>query len=101
MSANINVTNGKASIFTTASTWHRMENKVSKVSSSEVVIKEAGLDFNVSTEPLQTKGGIIVPNFFATVRQDTKAVLGVVGNRYTPLQNSDAFKFIDSVVGSK
>lgn len=33
-------------------------------------------------------------------RDDTGLALGVVGDGYTVLQNSDAFKFLDSVVGS-
>jgi phage/plasmid-like protein (TIGR03299 family) len=42
-----------------------------------------------------------VPVFghFATVRMDTLEVLGVVGSRYTPIQNKDAFVAFDTLVG--
>ena len=42
-----------------------------------------------------------VPSHYATVRTDSDQLLGVVGNRYTILQNKDAFRFFDSVVGIK
>lgn len=40
-----------------------------------------------------------VPNNFATYRTDTKQILGVVGNRYSIVQNSTAFDFFDTVIG--
>lgn len=42
---------------------------------------------------------VTVPNRKAVVRTDTGAVLGIVSNRYEAVQNRDAFKFFDSVVG--
>ncbi|HXP99270.1 MAG TPA: DUF932 domain-containing protein [Solirubrobacteraceae bacterium] len=40
------------------------------------------------------------PAFFATVRQDTREVLGIVGERYRIVQNHEAFDFIDQLLGS-
>jgi phage/plasmid-like protein (TIGR03299 family) len=40
-----------------------------------------------------------VKNYFATVRQDTNDVLGLVGNDYTIVQNRDVFSFFDQIVG--
>jgi len=39
--------------------------------------------------------GVIVPDKFATVREDTGEILGVVGNNYNICQNEDAFDFIN------
>ncbi|MCE5227707.1 MAG: DUF945 domain-containing protein, partial [Porphyromonadaceae bacterium] len=40
-------------------------------------------------------------NNFAVVRQDTGDALGCVGNRFTPVQNVEAFQFVDDVCASK
>jgi phage/plasmid-like protein (TIGR03299 family) len=42
---------------------------------------------------------IAVPNFYATVRTDNNAVLGVVGKDYEVVQNVNAFEFFDAIVG--
>jgi len=42
-----------------------------------------------------------VSNFFATVRNDTNSVLGVVGKDYEVVQNADAFQFFDAIVGGE
>ena len=67
------------------------------LTSSDAIIK-AGLDWTVSTKELETIDGIDVPNYFATVRDTDSSVLGVVGNRYTPIQNLECFDFLDTVV---
>lgn len=46
---------------------------------------------------LMTENGISVNDHRAIIRTDTNACIGVVGNRYFPLQNSFAFSFFDSV----
>lgn len=50
----------------------------------------AGLDWEVGTKPLFTEDGQEV-NAKATYRKTDNRVLGVVGPRYTPLQNQNAF----------
>ena len=41
-----------------------------------------------------------IPGFYATVRQETREVLGIVGERYRLVQNHEAFTFIDQLLGS-
>ena len=53
------------------------------------VLQSTGLNWNVNKETLTTESGIVVPNKFATVRSDNSGVLGIVGDRYEILQNSD------------
>lgn len=65
------------------------------------VMHEAKLDWNVSLEKLYTADGRIVPKSFATRRDDTKQILGVVGDRYKVFQNVDAFGVFDSFVQAK
>ena len=49
-------------------------------------------------QELITGAGIAVPTHKALVRSDTNGVIGVVGNRYEPVQMSDAFAFLDALV---
>lgn len=42
----------------------------------------------------------VADNFRANLREDDKAVLGIVGAEYKVVQNSDAFKFLDALIGS-
>lgn len=41
-----------------------------------------------------------IPGFWANVRQDTRQVLGIVGDRYRIVQNIEAFEFVDQLIGS-
>ena len=82
---------------------------------SEEAIKFAGLDYEVVKSPLFTKGSSLietedgvklgsseleVSDYFANIRTDNNAVLGVVGKDYHIVQNCEAFSFFDSIVGS-
>jgi phage/plasmid-like protein (TIGR03299 family) len=40
-----------------------------------------------------------IPNQFAVLRSDTLEPLGVVGHRYTPLQNREAFQLLEAIMG--
>lgn len=42
---------------------------------------------------------MMVPNAYATYRKDNGQPLGVVKERYTPVQNIDAFNFFDNAIG--
>ena len=81
--------------------WYEYGSDVKKHLTSEAAIKEAKLDYNVVKQSLFREKREEVPSHYATVRTDTNQLLGVVGNRYTILQNKDAFRFFDSVVGIK
>jgi phage/plasmid-like protein (TIGR03299 family) len=51
-------------------------------------------------EPI-TPGGLEVPDHYATVRTDTREVLGVVGRQYHVFQNWEMFDFIDALLQEK
>jgi phage/plasmid-like protein (TIGR03299 family) len=42
---------------------------------------------------------LVVPDKYATVRTDNNLPLGIVGSKYTVIQNIEAFEFIDSIIG--
>lgn len=66
--------------------------------SSEAVLQDNGLDWSVGLKAMSvTDSGLHVPNFKAVVREDTGTVLGVRTDIYKPIQNRDAFSFLDSL----
>ena len=87
--------------------WHKIGEITEGALSSQEAIVKAGLDWTVSTRPIATfqEGNntdvsslIDVEDFWATVRDTDDSVLGVVGNRYTPIQNLECFDFLDTVM---
>lgn len=117
MAHNLNFNNrtGKYSFFSVQQkAWHNLGQIVEDYPTSAEAIVHAGLDYEVIKTPLYTKGsGIIetsqgieitdselhVPNYFANIRNDNNAVLGVVGKDYQIVQNREAFSFFDAIVG--
>jgi phage/plasmid-like protein (TIGR03299 family) len=94
--------------------WHGLGQIVENYPTSAEAIRYAGLDYTVEKRPLFTNAlnneltgfdpdfatsKLDVPAFFATVRNDNDAVLGVVGKDYEVVQNADAFQFFDAIVG--
>jgi phage/plasmid-like protein (TIGR03299 family) len=70
--------------------WHGLGNKVDDGINVNDAIVAAGLDWEVGLKDLQTVDGVPVSHR-ATYRKSDGSILGVVGPRYTPLQNKDAF----------
>lgn len=114
---NFNERTGKYSFFSVQEkAWHGLGQIVTEYPTSGEAIKHAGLDYEVIKSPLYTTGtGIIesavsteirdaeltVPNYFANIRNDNNAVLGVVGKDYHIVQNREAFNFFDAIVGGE
>jgi phage/plasmid-like protein (TIGR03299 family) len=78
-------------------------------SSAAAMIDAAALAWTVEQHPLEAVLGdtergepsrVAVPRVVANVRSDTRAVLGVVGEGYEPLQNRAAFAFCDAITDS-
>ena len=76
-------------------------------------IERSGLGWKVTREPIAVDRGDVamadsiwdprceeIPGYYATVRQDTREVLGIVGERYRIVQNHEAFEFVDQLLGS-
>lgn len=72
---------------------------VNDVMTSEEAIERAGLNWEVSKEHLYLDNGARVPNAFALVRNTDQKVMGTCGPEYVPVQNRDAFSFVDQLVG--
>ena len=70
--------------------WHGLGNQLDEAPTIGEAIDASGLDWEVGLKPLQTTDGTPVSHR-ATYRKTDGSILGVVGPRYTPLQNRDAF----------
>src|SRR5919206_2485274 len=64
-------------------------------------LESAGLTWTVAKEALYRADGQTVAGHHATVRQDTDQVLGVVGDDYVVVQNTDCFAFLANLLGSE
>ena len=86
--------------------WHKLGTITDGVLTSQDAIIKAGLNWNVTLEELFYDSNSSMslrhqaPSHYATVRDSDESCLGVVGNRYTPVQNSEAFNFMDALVDS-
>ena len=76
--------------------WHGLGTTLPADSPARFSIDEsirlAGLDWQVETKPVCVDGKEL-PEHRAIVRSDTSEVLGVVGDRYHPLQNREQFQW--------
>ncbi len=84
--------------------WHGLGTILPERMDSATAIREALLNYTVDKTPVQIQlpGSdklIEVPGKFVTYRTDTGVPFGVVGNRYEIVQNLDAFRFFDAIVG--
>ncbi len=107
---NFNEQTGQHSFFSVKEkAWHGLGKVLDNYPTSAEALKFAGLDFTVIKEDIYTTnfnadGQAMdftqkIKTHFATIRQDTGNVLGVVGKDYEIVQNIDAFSFFDSIVG--
>ena len=117
MAHNLENRNGKVSFVAKGEkAWHGLGTYVNEAMTSEEVIKIARLDYPVKkaeitatipaipilSDDVDLEQGISlrqpIDNYFATYREDTNDVLGVVRSRYEVIQNKDAFGFFDSII---
>ena len=98
MAHELATTNGRTAMFSAGEApWHALGTRLDVPATAREAISAAGLDYDVTLADLATTGGIPVPSRKAVVRSDTDDVLGVVGNSYVPVQNRQAFCFLDAI----
>src|SRR5687768_8669677 len=86
--------------------WHRLGTRLDNPATAKDAIVAAGLDWEVQKQRLYTgpERDIRVRDKYVVCRTDRLAQpdggqLGIVGADYQPLQNEEAFSFLDPVVG--
>ena len=77
--------------------WHGLGTIIQEAPDSEAALKLADLDWTVKQVPVLYEGQETGHQF--NVRESDNRVLGVVGGRYKPVQNAEAFAFTDELVG--
>lgn len=102
----------KSAIFARTPAWHGLGVVKDNWFTSAEALEEAQMDWDVSLIPVYASGEIEGQAVFAegtnnraTVRKNPHTgefqVLGIVGNQYKPIQNRDAFSFLDELVGDR
>lgn len=80
--------------------WHGIGTVVEEAPTSEDAIRIAKLDWTVQQFPVYANNAP-VDGYFANIRSDVNIPLGIVKGRYKIVQNSEAFSFVDNIVGNK
>jgi len=99
----IDTKTGEASLYLLKEkAWHGLGQVVESAKTSDEVIKIAHLDWEVEKIPNKIElpnKGLTDSGSFSVVRKDTEAILHSTAlAKYTPVQNQEAFKFMDSLV---
>lgn len=78
--------------------WHGLGVALDHPATSAEAIRAASLDWRVELFTACAVGQPI-PGAYGVVRMDRREPIAVVGKRYVPLQNRDAFAFFDHLIG--
>ena len=95
MAANV-----ESMFYTREKPWHGLGTKVEEAPTSADALYLAGLDWKVVQEHIFTETGGTILGYRVNVRDSDRKVLGVVSERYKIIQNSEAFAFTDTLLGS-
>lgn len=79
--------------------WHGLGTMVEEAPTSSDALKLAGLDWTIEGKPIYDEHGKVISGFYANTRSSDGSVMGIVGSRYSIVQNEEAFAFTDSLIG--
>ena len=97
----------KSGVFYGQSAWHglgtTLDQNDERAYSAEDTLCLAGACFDVDKVPqfVELSGEKVLTGAYATVRRDTGAILGTVGEKYTPLQNTEQFKWFQPFLDTR
>lgn len=80
--------------------WHGLGTIVMDAPDSKTALQIAGLDWKVRQKDVYTKEGFYIPGYKLNYRDSDFQQLGIVTDRYRVVQNADAFKFTDDLLGA-
>ncbi len=78
--------------------WHGLENPFNGAMTAKEALTTAGIDWTVDQAPVFVDGKE-VPGFKANIRSKDSLVLGFVSDVYRPIQNYEAFDFVEKTSG--
>lgn len=91
---------GEYEVFTAGEeAWHKLGINVADAKRWEEAYKLARLDWSISREQLKDQRNNLI-DAYGIFRNDSHILLSTCGNRYTPIQNKDAFTFVNALVES-
>ena len=79
--------------------WHGLGTEVQEAPTSADALIYAGLDWSVLQQDVFTQDGKSIPGYKLNTRDTDNAPLGIVSDRYKVVQNEDAFRFTDDLLG--
>ena len=79
--------------------WHGLGVEVQEAPTSVDALVCAGLNWEVSQKDVYTEDGSFVAGYKINLRSTDNAMLGIVSDRYKVVQNKDAFRFTDDLLG--
>ena len=79
--------------------WHGLGTKVQEAPTSADALVYAGLDWEVIQKDVYTGDGTLISGYKLNARSSDNAALGIVSDRYKVVQNEDAFRFTDDLLG--
>jgi phage/plasmid-like protein (TIGR03299 family) len=79
--------------------WHGLENSFNGLKTALECMNLSGINWTVGQAPIFVNG-TEVPGMKANVRSSDNVVLGIVSDVYKPIQNHEAFSFVDSIIGT-
>lgn len=95
MAANV-----ETMFYTREKPWHGLGTRVEEAPTFKEALELAGLNWKVLQKPIYTSSGIPIKGYKANVRETDQNILGIVTDRYKVVQNDEAFKFTDNLLGA-
>ena len=79
--------------------WH-FGVSVEDAMTAQEAVQLAGADFNVIQEDVYDYNGVLIPGYKVNIRDDTRKPLGIVGGRYSVVQNMQAVDTLNYLMGA-
>ena len=79
--------------------YHTNHVDVQNAMTSAEALSLAGLDYDVLQEPVYDAAGQKIPGYRVNYKDNDRTHLGIVSDKYKVVQNTEAFAFVDGLIG--